>query len=94
MESVCLDLFDGPEVGTKTMRKARKLHKCCECHQEINPGETYEHVTGLWDGAWSSFKTCAICVRIRDDLFPCGYEYEGLAENLDCYFDINADIYP
>lgn len=27
---------------TSSQVKARKLHRCCECHGAINPGDTYE----------------------------------------------------
>jgi hypothetical protein len=76
------DETPGADVFDESSRRARKTHVCCECGQLINPGERYQYVRGLWDGAWQSFKTCEICVRIRRDIFPCGYEYGTLREFL------------
>ena len=57
---------DGPDVyGCKT-RTARKSHRCCECGENIAPGEQYEDAGGLWYGAWATYRTCHLCVRIRD----------------------------
>lgn len=45
--------------------KARKIHKCCECGSDIDPGEKYQKITGLFEGSWEEFKTCQICQDIR-----------------------------
>lgn len=83
IECVCLDVDDsGPEVFSKTWRKARKDHRCCECGETIRPGQTYEYVKGLWDGSWDDFKTCAPCAKIRRDMFTCGYTYGFLKDDL------------
>jgi hypothetical protein len=51
--------------------------------------------TGIWDGGpWQTFKTCEICVRIRDSLFPCGFYLEGLDELLQDYFGIGLREVP
>lgn len=83
---VTVDYDEGPRVCTVTDRKARKVHHCTECGEEIQPGEIYEHVSGLWDGRWSTYKTCKLCVRIREDLLPCGYYYGSMREDIwECY---------
>ncbi|MFA5868012.1 MAG: hypothetical protein WC891_08700 [Actinomycetota bacterium] len=67
---------------------ARKIHKCCECHQEIRPGQQYEHVKGFWsDGGFMDFKTCIPCATIRKDLF-CGLPFEALQEELRECLDV------
>jgi hypothetical protein len=71
-----LGSYEGDEAScssTKT-RRARKEHACCECIIPILPGARYEHVSGVWDGDPSSFKTCSSCVEIRDH-FACGNGY-------------------
>ena len=73
---------DGPTVCTTRTRRARKPHRCCECGEEIRPGEQYEAVRGLWEGYWDSYATCLTCVRIRRDYCPCGWIYGGLRETL------------
>jgi hypothetical protein len=79
---VCIDDYDGPEVYSSTMRKAKKEHICGECRKPIKVGETYEYVTGLWDGRWDWHKTCRICVAIRDDFMECGWIFGQLWEDL------------
>ena len=79
--AITIDHDGGPDVCTESLRVARKVHKCCECHREIKPGETYEHVRGLWDGYWSTYKTCADCKSVRDALF-CSWSYETLWDDV------------
>lgn len=58
--------YDAPEFYHKETRKARFPHKCGECRGPISPGETYEHVRGKWNGDIDSYKTCALCVELRE----------------------------
>lgn len=51
---------------TSSQVKARKLHRCCECHGAINPGDTYEKFFVVHDGDASNFKTCQKCAEARD----------------------------
>lgn len=62
--------------------KARKQHACCECGDVIEVGESHEMVTGLWDGSWDTYRTCAYCERIRSAYCPGGYYYGELAEQI------------
>lgn len=54
--------------SAKTVR-ARKEHRCCECGDPISVGDLHEHVRGLCDGAWGSWRTCARCLNVRTDYF-------------------------
>lgn len=74
--------YDGPEFITTRVVRARKAHVCIECDETIQPGEPYEVVRGVWEGEWSRFKTCLVCVRIREDFFPRGFLYGGLSTQL------------
>ena len=56
----------GPSFTVKTVRRAAKPHRCCECRENIPPGARYEHYTGKWGGEIDTFKTCLSCVEIRD----------------------------
>ena len=77
---ICPEFYDAKEVV------ARKDHKCDECGETINKGQKYERVSGKWDGEVSTYKTCLPCLRIRKDLFTCGFHHGGLAEELwECY---------
>ena len=54
------------DFDTSSKVKARKLHRCCECHGAINPGDTYEKAFIVQDGDVSNFKTCQKCAEARD----------------------------
>jgi hypothetical protein len=51
---------------TKTERKARVEHKCCECSTVIAKGQKYQYLSGVWDGRGDSFKTCLPCAELRE----------------------------
>ena len=57
-----------PSVCTTTDRKARKEHTCCECGGTIKPGDTYQHVKGIWEGKACEHKTCEPCATLRGDV--------------------------
>ncbi len=72
--------YDAPAVHCDRLVRARKEHKCCECGDTIRAGLLYEYTTGLWDGFWSTYKTCARCVNIRNDYFR-GWVYTQMVED-------------
>ena len=85
MECVCLcSSYDGEfaEVYHFENRRARKEHTCCECHEPIKKGDNYEYYTGLYDGIWSSYKTCNTCASIRDQMCCDGFEFGRLSETI------------
>lgn len=55
----------------KTLRKARKDHRCCECGKVIPAGNSYEVASALNDCASSvsSYKTCLTCVERIEHAF-------------------------
>lgn len=61
-------MCDTPSVQTIVHRVARKDHLCCECRSVIPRRAIYELTEGLWDGKWSSFRTCIACVEVRERL--------------------------
>lgn len=82
MSCICdVDDGEGPAVFDASMHTARKAHRCCECHDTIDPGELYEYTSGCWDGSWYHYKTCLTCKKIREEFCPCA-SLEGLAEEL------------
>lgn len=88
-----------PQAFSAYNRKARKEHKCCECHKTIQPGETYSYASGIWDGEPKSYKSCRGCVGIERhymDIHECHPPFGMLAEYIreDLYggFDIHAWI--
>lgn len=50
-------------------RKARKLHRCTYCGENISNGETYTFQKGNWDGRWFESKMHSECF---DDLCENG----------------------
>lgn len=61
---------------------AEKNLKCCECGDVIPAGTVYEQVDARYEGDWTSFHTCIGCMRVRDDIFECGFRHGGLWEDL------------
>ena len=77
----CVTGYDYPDVYVPRIIKARKEHTCDECGEAIRPGTLYEHVRGLWDGVWSTHRTCHPCVLIRRDFFSCGFIHGEMREH-------------
>lgn len=71
---------------SETDRTERKAHVCCECSRTIEPGETYRHESGVWDGRPASYRTCVDCVSIRNT-YTCGYIYGMLLVSLREYIE-------
>lgn len=69
---------DGPDVYSITWPRARKTYFCCECHEPILKGETYEHYRGKWDDRWMTFRTCKVCARIRNHMACGGIDFGEL----------------
>ena len=70
----CYCDYDYPEMYSKDVRIARKVHKCCECGRTIKPKEKYEHVAGKWEGYFDTFDTCIYCIELREwvtNNIPC-----------------------
>lgn len=61
----CYCDYDAPEFCSTRMVVARKSRRCEECRRAIAPGERYERTAGKWDGEFSTFDTCAICLSFR-----------------------------
>lgn len=66
--SVCIgggDIDDYPEFSDCKIVKARKIHKCSECHRDIAIGQQYERFSFKFDGHMYCEKTCLDCRNIR-----------------------------
>jgi hypothetical protein len=82
------DAYDSPAVFEEVTRRARKRHRCGECRGLIEPGTAYHESRGLWDGQWSTHKTCGSCFVIANTLLDC-YAFGDLVESLDCELDLS-----
>lgn len=80
----------GPSVYDGRTVVARKEHKCTECGRTINPGEEYEYVFGVWDGAAQTFKTCEECEGLGQSLVELGFciEHGGIRETHQEYLSV------
>lgn len=77
-----------PSMYSETWHKARKEHKCCECKRTIHPGEDYQRVSGVWDGEFSTYKTCERCADLREALAAVSCPtFRGLQEEYWNYLD-------
>jgi len=65
---------------------ARKVHTCGECMDKIQPGDKYEYVVMLYEGDFTTHKTCSACQEIRDRFFD-QYYMEMIWETLKDEFD-------
>lgn len=63
---MCYCDAEPPQAWRTTWRRARKLHRCCECSAAILSGDLYHYASGIWDHQPGSFKTCVQCVQVRD----------------------------
>jgi hypothetical protein len=69
--SACDD--DGPSASWVTKPRARKEWCCAECREVILVGAVHEKVAGVWDGTFSSYRTCLSCAEIRNHFACEGY---------------------
>ena len=67
---ICEDIImcEVPSCYVKEVIRARKDHKCCECHGWIRRGEHYHKHHGVWDGSGFTFKVCIECDLLRTDI--------------------------
>lgn len=82
--NVCIESdYDGDSVSFHQIEhvKARKSHRCCECGDTIPKGAVYERVVGKWDRELSTYKTCAACEDVRNNLCYNGWTYTMLWES-------------
>lgn len=81
-------MTDDAERVTKVSaayRTARKPHRCAECGRAIEPGESYHYETFVFDGKFTSHKTCKHCMVARQWLSDeCGgWVYGAVQEDID-----------
>ena len=70
------------EMHRERTVKGRKEHRCCECSEIIAVGDLHEVVTGMCDGHWVTYRTCARCVNVRTDYFSA-WVYGTLVEDFE-----------
>ena len=84
---------DAPTSYRVETREAGRDRVCCECSGRIATGQQHEFATGLWDGEWHTFRTCADCLPIRCEVMridsECdGFTHGGLVEAINGLDDV------
>lgn len=74
-----MDVDDYSEILFEKVVKARKKHYCHECHIVIEPGEEYYKEKSLYEGYFSTHKTCMDCKSIRDNMV-CSFYWGEIME--------------
>ena len=87
MQCACVYIENdgGPAFINETDPKARKEHRCSECHKTILPGDQYKREEGVWDGDFRTYKTCLSCLSLRDEFFCHGWTFTQLWNDM-CEF--------
>ena len=73
MSLTCGCSDDRLDVYNESLRRARKSHTCSECSKKIEPGESYYHVSTLYDRMWESHKVCESCGDLGHSLAELGF---------------------
>ena len=60
------DIDDPPEFYDEGTRRARKIHRCCECGGPIPVGTVHRYMTGKWDDRVETYRECPMCTEVRD----------------------------
>lgn len=84
---VCIGGCEEPmEMLLNAQPKCRKAFKCCECGLMVPVGDEYEKHVGKYEGQILTYRTCLLCVEIRN-VFTCGkgWMYGSLWEELEEY---------
>lgn len=88
-----MDVDDYATMLEKKVKKARKEHQCHECYSVIQKGELYLVEKEIYDGRFSTHKTCLPCREIRD-AYMSSYYWGQIWEHLrDCLEDIPLPDY-
>ena len=79
---VCIggDNDNQPEFYREGIVKARKIHRCCECGDQISAGVKYHRFSGKWEGRVDVYTTCLPCSEIRASLCCGGWTFGALWE--------------
>jgi len=85
---ICQDYDgDGPEFFTTRIVKARKVHRCGECREEVSVGQLHEYVVGKWEGDFGTHRTCLPCKNVRDSLMQCGFAFGRVWDDVRNWFE-------
>ena len=71
---VSLGDYDGDEASFYTERhvKARKVHRCHECREDIAKGDHYYVVSGKWEDEVMTYRFCGSCWEVMGEFSDRG----------------------
>lgn len=75
-----------PAFSRAEIRRAAKPWHCNECGAEITTGQRYEYAVGKWADEVAWFRTCLLCMEIRDHFACHGFSYGELWRDLEDNF--------
>ena len=79
---VNVDNDDWGEDCKEEMVKAWMPKKCSECFRVIPILELHELAVGTWEGREQIFRTCMDCVTVREAMFPNGWSFTQIWEDI------------
>lgn len=83
-------MCEAPTIYEDVVRKARKVHKCCECSEPILVGENYCYFKGLYDGSWSSYKQHTRCRDLMNEVSNVWHpDCVAFTEVKEAYLELN-----
>lgn len=77
-----VDVDGRADVYREKVQTARKSYKCCECGEEIKPGQKYNYVFGVWEGMPDTYRTCLPCNNIRERYCFHGFYFGNLRDQI------------
>lgn len=82
--------YERPSVFRVSTHRAKKKYRCCECRSNIEIGEQYEYVFGVWSGDSAVHRTCEKCADLRESMADAGFctpYFGGLKQAHEEYID-------
>ena len=83
--AVSNDMDNDAAWGCREIKRAGKIHKCCECFSAIEPGTSYFYHTVFAEGTVSNFKVCPDCQSVIWQFFKNGWYFETVWDSLTDY---------
>ncbi len=98
MECSCtvdVEIDDRCTLLSNRFVKARKKHKCSECHRTIHPGEEYFKEATVYEKHFHDHKTCDDCYSIRQVFFSSGWYFGEIRKQMsefiwECQGDVSV----
>lgn len=84
-----IDFADQADFAHGEWRRAGKVHRCEECIRVIPRGQRHYYLSTLFDGRWSTWRTCEHChaAGLWMHVVCGGYLTGGLLEELVEHWD-------